>query len=666
MITPSGTLDIVGEDICLRGGLPVINSLALRDFRIKTVREEVGVQMIQYQSAEIGNGLFTLEIIQDPRSGHLWLRYWLEDFDPAEPLDSFGLHFQGVENLRAYLRSGYMSWDGSAYVDVETLAEIEPDEARLVLGYAVTQLIPRLGDTALLLGFDRHDRFQHTFTFEPRCCPPALTVQTCWDRKDRTVLLRCESERLIVSESRQAEEGLRDWAYIIARASPLAPRLHKKAITGWSSWYDLYANISQEIILDCLQNVKTVSEREKLPMRVFQIDDGFTPEMGDWLEVKPQFPRGMKPIMDAIRDAGFIPGLWIAPFMVGNRSRLYREHPDWVIQDRDTGGPLIQWRHVGEYRWHKRSEEYYILDATHPDAFKYLRHVFRVWRREWGCEYFKTDFMHYGSDYRTDRAIWHSPGFTRIEVWRKVAEMIREEIGEAYWLGSGCPLWASIGLVDAVRIAHDVGVDWLGQLSAQSLLSDLSTRCFANQILWQVDPDCILLRNRFHNLTDQEVRSLAIYAGMGGGVLMTSDDLQSLSVDRLQLWKFLLESGAGVCSFPFLGTSPISYSPKSMNGSAFYEARLADPVIVQVRPVTNREPGDNAVFILNSGEHALQRSYTLKSLGMVAPLWVFDFIQNQAWPEAVDWISLTLDPHDGKLFLLSEKPYAGCETSQGD
>ena len=58
-----------------------------------------------------------------------------------------------------------------------------------------------------------------------------------------------------------------------------------------------------------------------MPLDIFQIDDGFTPEMGDWLDVKPQFPRGMAPLLADIAAAGFRPGLWIAPFLVGNRSR---------------------------------------------------------------------------------------------------------------------------------------------------------------------------------------------------------------------------------------------------------------------------------------------------------------------------------------------------------
>ena len=159
-------------------------------------------------------------------------------------------------------------------------------------------------------------------------------------------------------------------------------------------------------------------------MRVFQIDDGFTPEMGDWLEVKPQFPRGMKPLMEDIRSAGLLPGLWIAPFMVGNRSHLFHDHPDWVVKDRQTGKPLVQMHFYGEFRWHKRSEEYYILDTTHPDAFDYLRNVFHSWRYEWSCEYFKTDFMHFGSEHGPDRAAWHRPagccsGSIRVPDWRR-------------------------------------------------------------------------------------------------------------------------------------------------------------------------------------------------------------------------------------------------------
>ena len=294
-----------------------------------------------------------------------------------------------------------------------------------------------------------------------------------------------------------------------------------------------------------------------MPLDLFLIDDGFTPEMGDWLDFKPEFSEGMKPLIDDIAAAGFTPALWIAPFLVGNRSQLYADHPDWVVADRETDGPLIAMTYYGEFRWHKRSEEYYILDITHPDAEAYIAHVFRTWARDWGARAFKTDFMYFGMAHGPDRARWHTPGLSRVAVWRKMAATIRAAIGEdALWLGCGAPLWASVGVFDANRIGRDVGVNWSGgEQSAESLLRDQVSRNHAHGILWQGDPDCVLLRDRFHHLTDVQIEGLTHLAANAGGVLMTSDDLGALSPGRQALFAALLRAEVERCDFPQLGQS---------------------------------------------------------------------------------------------------------------
>jgi alpha-galactosidase len=224
-----------------------------------------------------------------------------------------------------------------------------------------------------------------------------------------------------------------------------------------------------------------------------------------------------------------------------------------VVHVVDGEMPLVHARFYGEFRWHKRSEEYYVLDITHPDAEAYIRGVFRTWRHDWGARYFKTDFMFAGMEYGPDLARWYERGLSRVAVWRRMAQLIREEIGDALWLGCGCPLWASVGLVDAVRIGRDIGVAWEGDYSAQSLLRDLMMRNHAAGILWQSDPDCVLLRDRFHELNDTQVRSLALFAGLSGGVLMTSDKLDTLSADRASLFAALLGADIDSCGFPELG-----------------------------------------------------------------------------------------------------------------
>ena len=612
--------------VTLRGLAPVLNGARLDDTQLNARGTEDGAAL---RLTAPGLGGAALDVTIRRRDAHAWeLRYALVG-DPGVEVDSFGVCFEAVENLRAYLQNGYYSWDGSRY--------LEPGAAQAAPGYAMTQLLPRDGEGSVLLGFDRHNRFQHTFRVEGAGGAPSLAIETVWDRKATTGERR-DSETLVIFEHPGVEDSLRAWARVVAAAAPVPPRVPDHPITGWCSWYNLYAAITENNILEHLRGAVAVRDRENLPLRIFQIDDGFTPEMGDWLQVKPQFPRGMKPLLDDIRAAGFTPGLWIGPWMVGNRSQLYREHPDWVVRDRLTGGPLPVMAFYGEFRWHKRSEEYYTLDTTHPDAFDYLRTVFRTWRRDWGCEYFKTDFMHFPTVHGPDRAVWHTPGLTRIEIWRRAAEMIREEIGDATWLGCGCPLWASVGLVDGIRIGRDIGVEWRGgEQSAESLLRDQATRNFTNGILWQTDPDCILLRDRFHHLSDVELRSLAIYAGMAGGVVMTSDALDELSAERVRLFKLLLSSERAICRFPLLGTH--------------------DPVSVQVRwSAGEQTPSVAAIFVFNTGDAPAQRMYSLARLGLDGAWHITEWGAGRAWPEPVERIAVTLAPHDSALLFASRQP----------
>lgn len=68
------------------------------------------------------------------------------------------------------------------------------------------------------------------------------------------------------------------------------------------------------------------THREQIPLRVFQLDDGYQMEWGDW-KPKPSFPEDMSEIRKKIDEAGFIPGIWLAPFSADLNAELVREHP---------------------------------------------------------------------------------------------------------------------------------------------------------------------------------------------------------------------------------------------------------------------------------------------------------------------------------------------------
>jgi alpha-galactosidase len=496
---------------------------------------ETGIAVLEIEAGDTPRLVFRLEGIPDERT-----------------IDSLGLRFGSVDGARLYLRNGYQSWDGSFFVEPGTEAGDAPAAKAPTLGFAMTALLPKDAGGALVVGFTRHDRYQGRFNFGGSAEQPFFTAQTLSDRAGHEGTI--SAEPLVLIDDDGVEEALRRWSRVVAAESPIPPRIPARRITGWCSWYNLYAAIDERLILEHLAAAANFRDQREVPLEIFQVDDGFTPEMGDWLDVKPQFPRGMKPLIDDIRAAGFVPGLWIAPFLVGNRSRLYADHPDWVVQG-CGGGPLAHMKFYGEFRWHKRSEEYHVLDVTHPGAAEYIRTVFRTWRREWGAGYFKTDFMNAGMEYGPGDAVWHEQGLSRVEIWRRMATIVREEIGEALWLGCGCPLWASVGLIDAARIGRDIGVSWHGDYSADSLLRDQLTRNHASGILWQGDPDCVLLREHFHNLSDEEVHSLLLFSGLSGGVLMTSDKLDEIPAQRAELFARLLSDPNLKCEFPQLGHS---------------------------------------------------------------------------------------------------------------
>jgi alpha-galactosidase len=206
---------------------------------------------------------------------------------------SLGLRLT-ARGARNYLRNGYTSWDGSFFVDA-TMPSADP---RAGVGHAMTALLPAEGGGTAILGFVRHDRYQSRLRFSPGDAL-GIDFETLIDQVPHDGEIR--SETLVLFAGDAVEPALRQWARIVAAASPLPPRLSERRITGWCSWYNLYASLSEPVLLEHLAAARRFRDETASPFDVFLVDDGFTPEMGDWLDTKPQFPNGMHPILDAAR-----------------------------------------------------------------------------------------------------------------------------------------------------------------------------------------------------------------------------------------------------------------------------------------------------------------------------------------------------------------------------
>ncbi len=306
------------------------------------------------------------------------------------------------------------------------------------------------------------------------------------------------------------------------------PPAEGRRLSGYTSWYNRYLDINEASIREDLEGF--AGER-KLP-DVFQIDDGYEAAVGDWLTPNAKFPSGMKAAADAIREAGIIPGIWLAPFTAEKDSALAKTHPDWLLRD-ENGDALL-----GGSNW----SGFYGLDIYHPGVRAWLRQVFDTVVRDWGYGLVKLDFLYCACMVpRRDR--------TRAQVMFDGMRLLRELAGDALILGCGVPLVPAFGLVDYCRIGCDVSLSWDDEIrmrpmhrerpSTKNTILNTVFRRHLDGRAFRNDPDVFLLRDDNIRLSPEQRRLLATVNALFGGVLFTSDNIARYDVEKRALYERL-------------------------------------------------------------------------------------------------------------------------------
>ncbi len=305
------------------------------------------------------------------------------------------------------------------------------------------------------------------------------------------------------------------------------PRTARR-LTGYCSWYNRYQKISactiENDLLGCAGRL--------VPGDLFQIDDGWEPAVGDWLEPDAKkFPAGMKAAVEAIHAKGLEAGLWLAPFGAQEGSALLREHPDWLL------------RHDGEL-WADGCNwgGFYSLDVDKPEVLDYLERVFRRVFDEWGFDMVKLDFLYAAAPFGTEN---ESRGGRML----RAMELLRSLCGDRKILGCGVPVMPAFGLVDYCRVSCDVTLDWddkpymrLIHRERPSTRQAIANSAFRRQLngraYWN-DPDVFFLREENVKLTKKQKNMLAAFDAVIGGVFLHSDDMSKYTEDAKRQYRAL-------------------------------------------------------------------------------------------------------------------------------
>ena len=296
------------------------------------------------------------------------------------------------------------------------------------------------------------------------------------------------------------------------------PKKQVEKIFGYTSWYNYYQNVNEEILL---RDLAALDERFNL----FQIDDGYETFVGDWLCVdKKKFPRGLKPIADAAHAKGYKAGIWFAPFVAETKSETFKKHPEWFKKGED-GEPV---------KCGSNWSGFYALDLENEEVKDYIKTCLTTYA-DMGFDFFKLDFLYAAN-------LPEYSGKTRSESAEYAYAFLREVLKDKLILGCGATIFNAIDKFDYMRIGPDVSLEfddvWFmrfmhrERISTKVTLQNTIFRSLFDGRFFGNDPDVFLLRDENVKLTESNKLALLKINALFGSVLMTSDNIASYSEEK--------------------------------------------------------------------------------------------------------------------------------------
>ncbi|MGC8731515.1 MAG: alpha-galactosidase [Halothiobacillaceae bacterium] len=215
----------------------------------------------------------------------------------------------------------------------------------------------------------------------------ALGAQLAWSGNHRFAIERHDDGRLLLQAGEWFAPGemrlspgarLRVPALYLAlaqdgigSASRALHALTRRSVLRWpggmrrarpvhlNTWEALYFRHDEAALRDL------AGRAAQLGVERFVLDDGWfegrdddRAALGDWWPDPRKYPEGLGPLVAHVRSLGMEFGLWVEPEMVNPDSRLYREHPDWVLGDA---------RREPVFGRHQL-----VLDLSRPEVSEYL------------------------------------------------------------------------------------------------------------------------------------------------------------------------------------------------------------------------------------------------------------------------------------------------------
>ncbi len=424
--------------------------------------------------------------------------------------------------------------NGQMYYDAGKLKELRPG-VHLNSWWNVA-LYSGERDPGLVIGYLENNSSQGRITVKQQLGEAgliSLLVESTYE-EEFTLQPGAEvsSDRIIILFAKTAFAALEGYAGAVNKVH----RVHlNPPVNGWCSWFSFFGAISEG---EVLRQAKFAAQQLKpYGFEYVQVDDGFYRGFGDW-EGNERFPHGMKWLAKEIRAAGLRPGIWLAPFVIAEDTKMAREHPEWLLRHADGRlqqiGPGLK---EGSKEALEQKPKLYALDITHPGAAAWLRKLFDTVANDWGYDFIKIDFVEW-SLLAAEK--YHDPSWTKAAIYRRGFEIIREAIGPKRHLLDCGPGPVTVGLIDSMRIELDQPpVTWQQYfLHSASTAPAAAKRYYFHKRTWINDADHVVLSN----LTLTQAQAAATIVGLSGGNMISGDRMTDLDPQRLEILRKVFPS----------------------------------------------------------------------------------------------------------------------------
>ncbi|MCE5255805.1 MAG: alpha-galactosidase [Spirochaetaceae bacterium] len=328
-------------------------------------------------------------------------------------------------------------------------------------------------------------------------------------------------------------------------------------IGGFETWYNHYLDIDEDMIGKDLESigstrnlVNTLFISRGKPI-VFQIDDGWERMVGDWRPDERKFPHGMAGLAARIEDKGYIPGLWVAPFITMPDTPIAIDHPGWILRNQRGEFVKAGWNPG----W---GGDFLCLDLSIPEVGDYLFNLFDMIINEWGYRYLKLDFLYAGmlrgahrggdgSALASGKGIWEHYAATL----RRLTSIRTNKAGlPVAFLACGSPIESSAPSMPLMRIGADTREHWeyplarfighQGRPSAKVNMGHSLARSLLDGTLLLNDPDVVFCRDERTSLKPNEKFLIGLVARAFASQIMSSDEPQGTSAGEEEFTRELI------------------------------------------------------------------------------------------------------------------------------